>query len=57
MATVAPDVISRDWPVMMAMTVALFIMARGNGRIGRLEGTGLLLAYAGYNAWLLVTVL
>jgi len=60
MSTIASDVLTRDWPVMMAMTVALFFMAfgfRGEGRINRPEGAGLLLAYAAYNGWLVTTVL
>lgn len=60
MPTVASEVLSRDWLVMMAMTVALFVMAygfKGEGRINRLEGAGLLAAYAAYNTLLVVTVL
>lgn len=59
METVAAGVLSRDWPVMMAMTAALFVMAygfRGEGRINRFEGSLLLLAYVAYNAWLVITV-
>jgi cation:H+ antiporter len=45
---------------MMAMTVALFVMAygfRGEGRINRLEGVGLLVAFAAYETWLVVSVI
>jgi cation:H+ antiporter len=55
----APEVLTRDWPVMMAMTAALFATAYGfggEGRINRIEGALLLLAFAGYNAWLVVSV-
>ena len=59
MPHVSADVLTRDWPVMMAMTVALFVMAygfRGQGRINRIEGALLLTAFAAYNTWLVVTV-
>jgi len=59
METVAAGVLSRDWPVMMAMTLGLFVMAygfRGEGRINRPEGLLLVLAYAAYNAWLVISV-
>ncbi|UCE90668.1 MAG: calcium/sodium antiporter [Pseudomonadota bacterium] len=49
--SLAPEVLQRDYPVMIALTVALFVMAfgfRGDGRITRIEGVLLLLAYAGY---------
>ena len=60
MPHVAPDVLTRDWPVMMALTVALFLMAygfRGAGRINRLEGSLLLTAFVAYNGYLVATVL
>lgn len=44
-------VVSRDFPVLLALTAALFILGYGltkSGRINRLEGVGLLLAYFGY---------
>jgi cation:H+ antiporter len=53
------EIMTRDWPVMMAMTVALFFMAygfRGEGRLNRSEGGLLLLAYLAYNGWLLTTL-
>ena len=59
MPEVAADVLSRDWPTMLALTVALFVMAygfRGEGRINRYEGLALLLAYAGYNLYLVTQV-
>jgi len=59
MPHISAEVLTRDWPVMMAMTVALFVMAygfRGQGRINRIEGALLITAFTAYNAWLLVTV-
>ena len=55
---VDPAVISRDMPVMIALTVALLLMAygiRGRGRINRFEGVLLLAAYAGYQTLLYFT--
>ncbi|PYF82398.1 MULTISPECIES: calcium/sodium antiporter [Marinomonas] len=54
------DILSRDWLVMMAMTVALLIMAYGfrrTGRINRFEGAGLLVAFCAYNVWLVSSVI
>jgi len=48
-------VLERDFPIMVGLTVALFAMAygfRGPGRINRLEGGLLLLAFVGYMSWL-----
>ncbi len=48
---VAESIISRDFPVLLALTGVLFIFGYGltkSGRINRLEGAGLLLAYCGY---------
>ncbi len=59
MPTVLPEVLYRDWPVMMVMTMALFFMAfgfRGPSRISRWEGLGLLLAFTAYTAYLIWTV-
>ncbi len=45
------DILSRDYPWMLLLTTALFIMAygfRGPGMINRMEGALLLLAYGGY---------
>lgn len=53
-----PQVLTRDMPVMTALTVALLLMAygfRGEGRINRLEGAVLVLAYAGYQTLLYFT--
>ena len=48
---VPPEVLGRDYPLMFGLTVALFAMAfgfRGSGRINRIEGVALLIAYVGY---------
>ena len=57
---VASDVLTRDIPVMIALTVALFVLGygfRGPGRINRVEGAGLLAAFVGYTAYLLTTAI
>ena len=54
------EVMSRDWLVMMGLTIALLFMAygfRGAGRINRLEGAGLLIAFGAYNTWLVSSVI
>jgi cation:H+ antiporter len=51
-------VLTRDYPFMIALTLALFAMAygfRAPGRISRGEGALLLLAFAGYQVLLLYT--
>ncbi|KUJ83008.1 calcium/sodium antiporter [Microbulbifer flavimaris] len=57
MSDVPAEVITRDWPMVVGLTVALFIFAYGfrgrQGRINRFEGAGLLLAYIIYNAFLI----
>jgi cation:H+ antiporter len=57
--TVAPEVLSRDIPVMGALTLSLFVIGYGfrkPGCINRLEGAALLTCYIGYNAFLAVSV-
>jgi cation:H+ antiporter len=59
MQSIAAEVLSRDWPTMMAMTIALFMMAygfRGEGRINRVEGLLLLASYVAYNAYLVTSL-
>jgi len=49
--TVPPEILSRDYPVMIGVSIALFIMAygfRGHGRINRPEATIMLMAYILY---------
>ena len=56
---VEPAVLTRDWPVMLGLTVVLFAMGWGfrgrKGRINRLEALALLAVYLGYSAWLFMT--
>ena len=50
-AAFEPEVLSRDFPWMLGLTIGLFVMAygfRGPGRINRVEGGVLLAVYAGY---------
>lgn len=56
---VGPEVLSRDVLVMMVLTVSLFVIGYGfkkPGRINRLEGALLLMAYLAYTAYLISTV-
>lgn len=53
---VAPEVLTRDFPVMATLTLVLFAMCygfRGPGRINRFEGSALLLAFVAYTVYLL----
>lgn len=57
-----PAILSRDFPVLGVLTAVLFLMGYsfrgpGTGRINRLEGVSLLVAYVGYNVLLVGTVL
>ncbi|MEX2500679.1 MAG: calcium/sodium antiporter [Wenzhouxiangellaceae bacterium] len=57
---VEPAVLSRDLPVMAALTVSLFIFGygwRGKGRINRIEGGLLLTAYIAYTGYLVTSVI
>ncbi|BBM01172.1 calcium/sodium antiporter [Microbulbifer sp. GL-2] len=59
MPSVPPEVLSRDWPMVIGLTIALFIFAygfRGQGRINRWEGAALLTAYLVYTGYLIVTI-
>ncbi len=52
---VAEEVLSRDMPLMLALTLALFLMGtgrNGEGRINRLEGAILLLVFVSYQFWI-----
>lgn len=54
-APLDPVVLSRDYPVMVGLTLAMFFMAygfRGPGRLNRLEGTLLVIAYGAYQTLL-----
>lgn len=51
--------LSRDWPVMLGLTILLLAMAfrfRGQGHINRPEGVLLLLGFVAYNSYLLMTL-
>jgi len=53
---VASEVLTRDFPVMAALTLVLFAMCygfRGPGRVNRFEGSALLLAFVAYTVYLL----
>jgi len=54
-------VLTRDLPVMAALTVSLFVFGygwkRGHGRINRIEGTLLVAAYFGYNVYLITSLI
>ncbi|MCK7543494.1 calcium/sodium antiporter [Marinobacter bryozoorum] len=52
------EVLVRDFPVMIALTVVLFVLGygfRGPGRINRLEGAALLAAFVAYTLYLVTT--
>ncbi len=56
----APEVMQRDFPIVVALTIALFLMAygfRGPGRISRVEGGLLLAFFIAYMGWLGITSL
>jgi cation:H+ antiporter len=60
MPTLAPEILTRDWPVMMVLIAVLGVTAygfRGPGRINRLEGALLVLAFAAYYGWLVASVM
>ena len=56
---VATDVIYRDFPIMLGLTLSLYFFGFGrrgqNGQISRLDGLILLLAYGIYTAYLIVS--
>jgi cation:H+ antiporter len=52
---VSSGVLTRDYPVMICLTLAFLVMAygfRGPGRISRIEGALLVLAFVGYQTLL-----
>ena len=54
----ANGILSRDYPMMLCLTLALFVMAyglHGKGRVTRLEGGFLLMTYIAYMYWLYLT--
>ena len=60
-AAVDPTLITRDFPVMLLLTLSLFVVGMGfkgkPGSINRAEGAVLVLAYVGYMAYLLLTAI
>ncbi|MES9829236.1 MAG: calcium/sodium antiporter [Candidatus Thiodiazotropha sp.] len=55
----SPEVMERDLPVMMVLTIFLFFMGHGlgkQGRINRLEGLLLLLCFIGYQSLLFLSL-
>lgn len=60
-AAVDPTLITRDFPVMLLLTLSLFVVGMGfkgkPGSINRPEGAVLVLAYVGYMAYLLLTAI
>ncbi|EIJ36345.1 calcium/sodium antiporter [Thiothrix nivea] len=58
--TVADEVLTRDFPIMLAVTAGLFIMVYGFKKPGHLthwEGSLLLSVYVGYTGWLVYGVI
>ncbi len=58
-SAIAPEVFYRDWSAMLFTTLLLLAFGYGvrrQGRINRIEGAALLLAYLGYNGYLLSSV-
>lgn len=58
---VDPSLMTRDFPVMLLLTLSLFVVGMGfkgkPGSINRPEGAVLVLAYVGYMAYLLLTAI
>jgi len=57
-STLDSAVMQRDYPIVVAFTLALFIMAygfKGRGRVNRVEGGFLLACFAAYMAWIGIT--
>ncbi|WP_412706203.1 Inner membrane protein YrbG [Aeromonas rivipollensis] len=55
---VEPAVLSRDWSLMMGLTLLLLVMClgrKGQGRINRVEGGILLCIFVAYTGWLLTS--
>lgn len=54
--TVATELLHRDWLVMLAVTVLLWVLV-WTGRVGRIAGAALLLIYLAYMAWVSLPLL
>ena len=53
--TISDEVLTRDLPIMLGLTLALFVMGRGrngDGHINRIEGSILLACFFAYQGWL-----
>jgi cation:H+ antiporter len=60
MHSIPAEVLSRDWIVMLILTIVLFLMSYGfkkkEGKITRLEGIILIICYIAYNTYLGMTL-
>ncbi|WOX06114.1 calcium/sodium antiporter [Microbulbifer pacificus] len=60
MPTIPPELLTRDWPMVVGLTLALFVFGYGfgkpHGRINRFEGALLLTAYVAYTTYLVVEI-
>jgi cation:H+ antiporter len=59
MSHITPDVLARDWPMVMLLTIGLLLIALGcrrQGQISRGHGVVLLASFVAYNGYLLSTI-
>jgi cation:H+ antiporter len=59
MSHITPDVLARDWPTVMLLTIGLLLIALGcrrQGQISRGHGVILLASFVAYNGYLLSTI-
>lgn len=60
MPNIPPELLTRDWPVVIGLTLALFVFGYGfgkrHGRINRVEGALLLAAYIAYTTYLVLEI-
>jgi cation:H+ antiporter len=59
MSHITPDVLARDWPMVMLLTIGLLLIAIGcrrQGQISRGHGVVLLASFVAYNGYLLSTI-
>ncbi|MFT6711155.1 MAG: cation:H+ antiporter [Arenicella sp.] len=59
MSHINPDVLVREWPMLMILTIGLFLMAFGyghQGQISRRDGVILLGSFVAYNGYLLSVI-
>ncbi|MFT5136984.1 MAG: cation:H+ antiporter [Arenicella sp.] len=59
MSHINPDVLVRDWPAVMVLTIGLLLMAFGyghQGQISRRDGVILLVSFVAYNGYLLSVI-